>query len=197
MEMRPSSACLGLYPLIRKAGGLAAMKTARPLQHIGRNIVHYGGQFAWLFALTLIPLAQLISIEFTAPIWTALLAVTFLGEKMNLPKTLAILFGLVGVIIIVRPGVDAFNIGQLIVLFAAFCFAVSFTMVKSLTRTESVVTIIFWMLVIQSVIGFVPALYVRALAVGADLAVDRGDRFCRLLRALLHGTPWCMPTRLS
>ena len=160
MEMRSIIGLLMLYPLIHRAGGLAAMRTTRPLQHIGRNIVHYIGQFAWLFALTLIPLAQLISIEFTAPIWTALLAVAFLGEKMNMQKTLAILLGLIGVVIIVRPGVGAFDIGQLVVLGAAFAFAVSFTMVKSLTRTESVVAIIFWMLVIQSVIGFVPALYV-------------------------------------
>ena len=49
--------------------------------------------------------------------------------------------------------------GHLIVLAAAFAFGISVAMVKSLTRTESVVTIIFWMLIIQSIIGFVPALW--------------------------------------
>ena len=81
MEMRSIIGLFMLYPLICRAGGFSAMKTQRPLQHIGRNIAHYVGQFAWLYALTLIPLAQLISIEFTAPIWTALLAVSFLGER--------------------------------------------------------------------------------------------------------------------
>lgn len=160
MEMRSIIGLFMLYPLIRHVGGFAAMRSQRPLQHVGRNIAHYCGQGAWLYALTLIPLAQLISIEFTAPIWTALLAVSFLGEKMNTTKVAAIVLGLVGVIIIVRPGVDAFNIGQLIVLGASVAFAVSFTMVKSLTRTDNVVAIIFWMLIIQSIIGFVPALYV-------------------------------------
>ena len=159
MEMRSIIGLFMLYPLVYRAGGLAAMKTKRPLQQIGRNIAHYAGQGAWLYALTLIPLAQLISIEFTAPIWTALLAVAFLGERMNRTKILAIVLGLIGVVIIVRPGIGEFNIGQVIVLGAAFAFAVSFTMVKSLTRTESVVSIIFWMLVIQSVIGLAPALY--------------------------------------
>ena len=160
MEMRSIIGLLMLYPLIHRAGGFGAMRTARPLQHIGRNIAHYAGQYAWLVALGMIPLAQLIAIEFTAPIWTALLAVTFLGERMNVWKTVAIVLGLVGVLIIVRPGAVAFETGQIVVLAAAVAFAISFTMVKSLTRTESVVAIIFWMLVIQSIIGFMPALYV-------------------------------------
>jgi drug/metabolite transporter (DMT)-like permease len=118
------------------------------------------GQLAWLYALTLIPLADLISIEFTAPIWTALLAAAFLGEKLNRAKVASILLGLVGVAIIVRPGLDSVDPGHLIVLGAALAFGISVVMVKSLTGTDSVVRIIFWMLIIQSVIGFVPAFLV-------------------------------------
>jgi drug/metabolite transporter (DMT)-like permease len=160
MEMRSIIGLAMLYPLIHLAGGFRAMRTSRPWQHIGRNIAHYVGQYSWLVALGMIPLAQLVAIEFTAPIWTALLAVSFLGERMNFRKIVAIVLGLIGVLIIVRPGIDAFNTGQIVVLGAAVAFAISFTMVKSLTRTETVVAIIFWMLVIQSIIGFVPALYV-------------------------------------
>lgn len=160
MELRSLIGLVLLYPLVWRLGGLRAMATKRPLQHIGRNIAHYGGQFSWLAALTMIPLAQLVAIEFTAPIWTAILAVTFLGERMTLAKVTAITLGLVGVLVIVRPGVDNFDLGQVVVLGAAFAFAISYTMTKSLTRTETVVAIIFWMLVIQSVIGLVPALLV-------------------------------------
>jgi drug/metabolite transporter (DMT)-like permease len=135
------------------------MRTRRPLQHIGRNVAHYVGQFAWLYALTLIPLAQLISIEFTTPIWTALLAVAFLGEKLTRPRVSAIALGLVGIVIIVRPGLDRIETGHLVVLLAALAFGISMVMVKSLTRTDHVVRIIFWMLIIQSVIGLTPALY--------------------------------------
>ena len=114
-------------------------------------------QFAWFKALTLIPLAQVISIEFTMPIWTAILAVAFLGERMGLWKNLAVALGIVGVVIIVRPGTSEIVPGQIIALAAAVGFAISVTMVKSLTRTDSVVTILFWMLLIQSIIGLVPA----------------------------------------
>ena len=93
-----------LYPLIHRNGGFAAMKTARPLQHIGRNLIHYAAQLGWFYALTLIPLGQVVSIEFTMPIWTAILAASFLGERMTVWKILAIVLGVIGVVVIVRPG---------------------------------------------------------------------------------------------
>ncbi|MBZ9653982.1 DMT family transporter [Phyllobacterium lublinensis] len=160
MEMRSVIGLAMLYPLIRSSGGFRAMKTSRIWQHLGRNSAHYAGQFAWLKALSMIPLAQVIAIEFTTPAWTALMAVAFLGERLNIWRVLTIALGIIGVVIIVRPGVGTVEIGQLIVLGAAFTFGISFTMVKSLTRTDSVVKIIFWMLVIQSAIGLLPALHV-------------------------------------
>lgn len=159
MELRSIIGLLILMPLVMREGGFRAMRTNRPWIHIWRNVVHYSGQAAWLYALTLIPLAVLVSIEFTSPIWTVVLAVGFLGERLSWPRIAAVLLGLVGVLIIVRPGVQAVNIGEFIVLGAAVSFALSMVMVKSMTRTESVVRIIFWMLVIQSILGFLPALY--------------------------------------
>jgi len=149
MEMRSLIGLAMLYPLIRSSGGVRAMRTGRIWQHVGRNTAHYAGQFAWLQALSMIPLAQVIAIEFTTPAWTAVMAVAFLGERFNLWRTLTILLGIIGVVIIVRPGIGTIEMGQLIVLGAAFTFGISFTMVKSLTRTESVVKIIFWMLVMH------------------------------------------------
>ncbi|TIL69492.1 MAG: DMT family transporter, partial [Mesorhizobium sp.] len=159
LELRSVIGFLILLPLVMMSGGFAAMRTERPLAHLARNVVHYSGQAAWLYALTLIPLAVLISIEFTTPIWTALLAVSFLGERLSRPRLAAIVLGLVGVVIIVRPGLGSMNVGELIVLGAAVCFGTSVVLVKSLTRTDSVVSIIFWMLIIQSVLGLAPALY--------------------------------------
>ena len=159
MEMRSVIGLFLLYPLIHRNGGFTGMKTARPLQHIGRNVVHYAAQYGWFLALTMIPLAQVVSIEFTMPVWTALLAVSFLGEKLNVWKILAIVLGLVGVIVIVQPGAAPVSPGQLIMVLAALGFGVAIVMVKSLTRTDSVVVIIFWMLVIQSLIGLIPAIY--------------------------------------
>lgn len=93
MEMRSIIGFAMLYPLLRASGGLAAVRTSQPLQHVARNVVHYAAQYGWFVALTLIPLAQVVAIEFTMPIWSALLAVSFLGERMNRGKTLAIALG--------------------------------------------------------------------------------------------------------
>lgn len=157
MELRAVIGFIMLLPLVLRAGGLSAMRTSHPMRHIWRNAVHYAAQYGWLLAVTLIPLAQVISIEFTMPIWTALLAVVFLGERMNAWKIAAVVLGLIGVWIIVRPEAGHIEPGQFISLVAAFGFAISVVLVKTLTRTDHVVRIIFWMLVIQGVIGIIPA----------------------------------------
>jgi drug/metabolite transporter (DMT)-like permease len=160
MEVRSILGFFMLYPLIQMNGGFATMRTSRPLQHISRNLIHYGAQLGWFFALTLIPLGQVVAIEFTMPIWTAILAASFLGERMTVWKIAAIVLGVIGVIIIVRPATGTINPGQLIALGAAVGFGISVAMMKSLTRTEQTLAIIFWMLVIQSAAGLLPAIYV-------------------------------------
>ncbi|WP_407160304.1 DMT family transporter [Bradyrhizobium sp. STM 3557] len=160
MQMRALLGFGMLAPLIWRSGGISILKTARLPQHIARNLVHYGAQIGWFFALTLIPIGQVVAIEFTMPIWTALLAASFLGERITLFKLAAIALGLVGVIVIVRPDTGSVNPGQLIALVAAIGFGISIALVKSLTRTEPTVSIIFWMLVVQFCAGLFPSLYV-------------------------------------
>jgi drug/metabolite transporter (DMT)-like permease len=191
-EVRSILGFLMLYPLVRLNGGFAAMKTSRPLQHIARNLIHYGAGLGWFFALTLIPLGQVVSIEFTMPIWTAILAASFLGERMTLWKIAAIVLGVVGVIVIVRPETGQINPGQLIALTAAVGFGISVAMMKSLTRTESTVAVIFWMLVIQSAVGFFPSLHVwkwpSAYAFGWIVVIAFCGTFSHycMARAMLH-----------
>lgn len=160
MEMRSVIAFVMLLPFVYREGGFKAMGTGILPAHIARNIAHYVGQFTWLMGITMIPLAQVIAIEFTAPIWAALMAAAFLGERLTWRKCVAIGFGLVGVLLIIKPGAVPLDPGHLVVLGAAFFFAVSFIATKFLTRTDSATKIIFWMLIIQSIIGLIPALRV-------------------------------------
>jgi drug/metabolite transporter (DMT)-like permease len=160
MEIRSVIGCCMLLPILYFNGGFRAMKTARPLAHVARNLVHYISQIGWFYALTLIPLSQLVSIEFTMPIWIALMAAFFLGERMTPAKIVAIVLGLIGVVVIVRPTAGAINVGQLIALGAALGFGVSITLTKSLTRTDAALKIIFWMLIVQASAGLLPALSV-------------------------------------
>jgi drug/metabolite transporter (DMT)-like permease len=159
MEVRSVIGIAMLYPLIRAAGGLSALRTSRFRLHLSRGVIHYASQLGWFFALTLIPLAQVVSIEFTMPIWTAILAASFLGERITVWKVCAIALGLIGVFIIVRPTAGEINQGQLIALAAAVGFGVSVAMMKSLTRTEASVAIVFWMMAVQVVGGALPTFY--------------------------------------
>jgi drug/metabolite transporter (DMT)-like permease len=160
MEMRSIIGLFLLWPLVHLSGGWAVLKSRRLREHGARNVVHYAAQYAWFAALTMIPLAQVVAIEFTMPIWIILLAAAFLGERITAWKVLAVALGLLGVGLIVRPSSAGLSPGQLVALAAAVGFAVSVTMVKSLTRTDSAVAIIFWMLVVQSLLGLLPALWV-------------------------------------
>jgi drug/metabolite transporter (DMT)-like permease len=160
MEIRSALGLVMLYPLIHLSGGVAALRTSRLRMHAGRGLLHYAAQLGWFYALTLIPLGQVVSLEFTMPIWTAILAASFLGERMTIWKIAAIALGLIGVFIIVRPAAGEINPGQLIALAAAVGFGTSVVMMKSLTRTEATVAIVFWMMAIQVVAGALPTLYV-------------------------------------
>ncbi len=158
MELRAFIGMAMLSPLIMYEGGFRTVRTENIWVHIFRNGVHYTGQFTWLVAVTLIPLAQVVSIEFTMPIWVAVMAVMFLGEKITRWKIAAIVLGLVGVWIIVRPGGGEASFGQLLALYAALAFAIAVVMIRFMTKADSVTRIIFWMLVIQGAIGLIPAI---------------------------------------
>jgi drug/metabolite transporter (DMT)-like permease len=160
MEFRSGLGLLMLCPVIYFAGGFGMLRTSRLPMHAARALLHYAGQYGWFLALTLIPLGQVVSIEFTMPIWTAILAASFLGERVTVWKAAAIALGLVGVFVIVRPAAGEVNLGQLIVLVAAVSLGVTVVMMKSLTRTEPALAIVFWMMAVQAVAGLLPTLHV-------------------------------------
>ncbi|MBR0812780.1 DMT family transporter [Bradyrhizobium diazoefficiens] len=160
MEVRSVIGFTLLLPIIYRAGGFKAVATQRLPQHLARNGVHYFAQLGWFYALTLIGIGQVVAIEFTMPIWTAVMAAAFLSERMTIWKIAAIVLGIVGVVMIVRPATGEINPGQLIALGVAIGFSVSMILAKSLTRTESTLSILFWMIVVQAVVGLLPTLAV-------------------------------------
>ena len=160
MEVRSVIGFTLLLPFIYRADGFKAVATRRLPQHLARNGVHYFAQLGWFYALTLIGIGQVVAIEFTMPIWTAVLAATFLSERMTVWKIAAVVLGIVGVVMIVRPATSEINPGQLIALGAAIGFSISMILAKSLTRTESALSILFWMIVVQMVVGLLPTLFV-------------------------------------
>lgn len=138
--------------------GIATLRTRRFGLHLWRNGVHLGGQASWVYAIGALPLATVFAIEFTSPIWTAVLAVLFLGERMNAGRAVMLVLGLAGVLVILRPGLGAFQPAALVMLFGSLCFAVQFIGTKQLSATESPMAVLFWMSVIQTPVCLAAAL---------------------------------------
>lgn len=155
LMFRSLMAVVILLPFVMWNGGFKGRLSQFRL-HILRNIIHYAGQYAWVTALVLIPLAEVIAIEFTMPLWIAILATAFLGERMYGFKIAALVIGFAGVLMIVKPGL-AFVPGHLVALFAALMFAGTVSLTKYITRRDTALTVIFLMFAMQSVIGALPA----------------------------------------
>lgn len=126
-----------------------AIATRHIWLHLMRNGVHFAAQVAWATSLTLLPLATVFALEFTMPTWTALLAALFLHERLTQSRIGAVILGFVGVLVIIRPGLESFQPAAFLVLAAAFGYGITLTTTKRLTRTESTFGIVFWMNLMQ------------------------------------------------
>jgi drug/metabolite transporter (DMT)-like permease len=126
--------------------------------HVFRNVFHFVGQYGWFVGIGVLPLAEVFALEFTVPLWTLVIAALFLNEKITPRKVIAIVLGMLGVLVIVKPGFAIINVASLIVLGAAICFAVVHSTTKKLSSSEKPLTVIFFMCVIQLPIGLLLSL---------------------------------------
>ena len=123
--------------------------------HFARNVFHFAGQNLWFFAIAVAPLAQVISIEFTSPIWVMLLAALFLGERFTAVKAVTAVMGFGGILMVARPDVGALDPGLVAAAGAAVGFALTAVFTKYLTRTASVLCILFYITTMQAVFGLI------------------------------------------
>lgn len=125
--------------------GKPNFKTNKLKSHFWRGTFGIGAMQLWFYSLTIMPVTLATALSYTAPIFTAIIAILFLGEKAGWRRWSAIIFSFVGVWVILRPDTGAMEASALIVLAASFLMAISGVMVKTLTKTESPETIIFYM----------------------------------------------------
>ena len=133
--------------------------------HFTRNIAHFTGQNLWFYAVTVIPLTQLIALEFTSPLWVLLLSPMVLGERLTRMRVLAAVMGFVGILIITRPWEYGISFGITTAALSAVAFAWTTLMTKKLTRTESVTCVLFYLTVMQAVFGVICAGYDGDIAI--------------------------------
>ena len=139
-------------------GQLTRISRARLGGHLLRNLVHFTGQNLWFLAIGLLPLAQVIALEFTSPLWVVLLAPLILGERLTGRRLFAAGLGFGGILIVARPDMGNINTGVLAAAGAAVFFALTTLLTKRLTKGETLITILFWLTLMQLVFGLVTAL---------------------------------------
>ena len=129
--------------------GIAAIRTRRFAEHFWRNTIHFLGQVLWVYSIGALALATVFAIEFTMPVWTAILAWLFLRERFTGPRLVMLGLGLAGVLIILRPGSGQFHPAALAMILGSLCYASSFIFTKRLSSTDTALAVLFWMSVVQ------------------------------------------------
>ena len=125
-----------------------------------RNIFHFIGQSAWTWGLTVLPLAVVFSLEFTMPIWAVIIAIVLLKEKITLNKICFLIIGLMGTWIIFMPDTKYIGFYNIIVLCSAITYAIAHNFTKKLTTTDSILSILFFMSIIQLPFSLVGSLII-------------------------------------
>lgn len=109
-----------------------------------RGVLLLTATLSFFTAIRYIPLADAVAIGFVAPLFVVALSIPILGERVGPRRWAAVLIGLVGVMIIVRPGLADVHWAYGLMIFMAFIFAAFVIVTRMLTRTEETMSILFY-----------------------------------------------------
>ena len=130
--------------LVHVETGLGGLITRRPVMHLSRGGLLIAANMAYYVALSAMQLAEAGAIYFAAPLIITLLAIPLLGEKVGARRIAAVLVGLLGVVVMLRPGLDTFRAIALLPLFAAACYALTQTLARRLGTTDKAGVMAFY-----------------------------------------------------
>jgi len=135
------------------SGSLITISSQRFSLHLIRNICHFFGQNLWFYAIAVIPFSQVFAFEFSTPIWVALMAPFFLGERLTKIRLITVTLGFLGILVVAQPGSITMGPGIIAAALCAVGFAGTFIATKLLSQTQSTTSILFWLVSIQLVLG--------------------------------------------
>jgi drug/metabolite transporter (DMT)-like permease len=156
-----------LLPFIVRNGG-ALLRTQHLNWHMVRALINVFAMLIFFYALSITPLATVQALSFTAPLFTTVLAVLLLGEKVRFRRWAAVITGFCGVMVILRPGAQPIELGALLVLLSASIWALTMIIIKRLSNTDSPLTITAYVTVFLTVLSFIPALWFWTWPVGTQ-----------------------------
>lgn len=168
-----------------------------PVFTISRAVILAAETALIFYAFSQIPLTEAYVLAFLAPIFVALLAFLFLGERLSLLATLGVILGFVGVIIVLRPTSSPLEFGHFAAIGSAFLFAITLLMLKRAHLDESDLALAFMPLCILSLLALLTAFWFESFAAvsWSSLAIFLLGSFCMyagnmlLVRAFRTGQP--------
>ena len=184
--------CIILFFLVKK-NLLHEINLKEIRTHLKRNLTHFIGQNLWLYALASITLAEVTSLEFTMPIWIVFFSYLMLNEKLDKYKIISVCIGFVGVLITVRPDIETLNLGLIAAAISAIMFALTNIYTRKLTRTESTLTILFFLTSMQLVFGLITSLLDGQL----DIPTNENIIWIVTIGFAGLGAHYCITTALS
>jgi drug/metabolite transporter (DMT)-like permease len=128
--------------------GLSVFTTRRPLDHLARGLSQSISQLCLLLAFSLMPLAGAVAINFSAPLFAALVSIIWLKERAGYVRGAALLIGFGGVLIVTNPGANSLTLGAMFALINAVMYGTVTVAVRGMTRTESANTLVIWQLAV-------------------------------------------------
>ena len=134
--------------MILPVSGLSAFATHRPRDHLARGLSQSISQLCLLMAFSLMPLAGAVAINFSAPLFAALVSIIWLREPAGFARGAALVIGFVGVLIVTNPGTNSLTLGALFALTNAVMYGTVTVAVRGMTRTESANTLVIWQLAV-------------------------------------------------
>jgi len=134
--------------MILPVSGLSAFVTHRPRDHLARGLSQSISQLCLLLAFSLMPLAGAVAINFSAPLFAALVSIIWLKEPAGFVRGAALVIGFVGVLIVTNPGTNSLTLGALFALTNAVMYGTVTVAVRGMTRTESANTLVIWQLAV-------------------------------------------------
>ena len=137
-----------LAVIVPLTGGLQVLRTRRLGMHLLRGLCVVFANMAFFLGLASLPLADAMAIFFVSPLVITGFSVIFLGEKVGLRRWAAVGLGMVGVVIVMRPGSQAFQLASLLPLVAAVSYALLHIMTRKIGGTEKAVTMTFYILIV-------------------------------------------------
>ena len=137
----------------------AVLKTTHLKQHFLRAILGLPAMLIYFSALVLLPIEKLTAISFVVPLIVTILAVFFLGEKIYVYRTLALILGFSGMLVIIRPGFVDISIGVYMVLFSALLWSINIIITKKISKDDSAITILAYQSIFMSLLSFIIVLF--------------------------------------